>query len=334
MSLADRFFYMGGRIMSTAGRVGAFTPPAIMPKTMDRTGPFQTRPTRKQTGFVEYGEISLRVWSDADLTDLLKELQQQGVEQQLCVYGWDTDAIGAQVDMAQVLRLSAAPKSEPASDTEYEVTGVPDDNGVRQGVSLHAMEAEDGDGNTQGSPVDNGFAAAAVNIASNSVANPTVVTTATAHGLQTGDTVTIASHTGSTPAINGNHTVTVLSPTTFSVAVNVTVGGGASGTVRRTSTRGGGIVDLHVKNLDRDGASALQVTTVDSVDGAVWTSLGAFSAIAQDIDGTDPTAGESERIEIAASAVIDRYTALVWDFTGSPGGNETATLAAFLARNE
>lgn len=333
MSLAGRFFYMGGRIMSAAGRVGSFTPPSIMPKTQDRTGPFQTRPTRKQTGFVEYGELELSVWSEADLVALLQELVQQGVEEHLCVYGWDTDAIGAQVDMTKVLRLSAAPKGEPASETQYDITGVPDDDGVRQGVSLHAMEAEDADGNTQGTPVDNGFAAAAVNLTSSSVANPTVVTTATAHGLLTGDTVTIAGHS-STPTINGDRTVTVVSPTTFTVAVNVTVGGGAAGTVRRTSTRGGGLADLHVSDLDRDGGTALQATVYDSVDGAVWVSLGAFAAIASDIDGTDPTAGTSQRIEIAANVVIDRYTAVVWDFTGSPGGSETATFAAFLARNE
>ena len=72
---------------------------------------------------------------------------------------------------------------------------------------------------------------AAINILSNSAANPTVVTTATAHGLSTGATVLIANHAGSTPAINGSRVVTVLTPTTFSVPVNVTAGGGASGTV-------------------------------------------------------------------------------------------------------
>jgi hypothetical protein len=77
---------------------------------------------------------------------------------------------------------------------------------------------------------------AAINLTSNSVANPTVVTTSTAHGLVTGDTVLIANHTGSTPAINGTKVVTVLTATTFTVAVNVTVGGGASGTVASEPT--------------------------------------------------------------------------------------------------
>ena len=65
---------------------------------------------------------------------------------------------------------------------------------------------------------------AGVGITSASVANPTVITTAT-HGLTTGDTVIITGITGSTPAINGAYVVTVLSTTTFTIPVNVTVAG-------------------------------------------------------------------------------------------------------------
>ena len=63
------------------------------------------------------------------------------------------------------------------------------------------------------------------NINSSSVANPTVITTSAAHGLWTGNSILIAGHTGSAPDINGNHTVTVISSTTFSIPVNVTVAG-------------------------------------------------------------------------------------------------------------
>jgi hypothetical protein len=58
-----------------------------------------------------------------------------------------------------------------------------------------------------------------------SQANPTVVTSAN-HGLSTGETITI-SGSNSTPSINGNRTVTVLTSTTFRVAVNVTTAGNA-----------------------------------------------------------------------------------------------------------
>lgn len=58
----------------------------------------------------------------------------------------------------------------------------------------------------------------------NSVANPTVITTAAAHGLMSGDLIQTFDST-STPALSGQYAVTVISPTTFSVPVNVTVGG-------------------------------------------------------------------------------------------------------------
>lgn len=63
-------------------------------------------------------------------------------------------------------------------------------------------------------------------ISGNTAANPSVITTATPHGLSSGMTVVI-SGSNSTPSINGSRVVTVISATTFSVAVNVTVAGTA-----------------------------------------------------------------------------------------------------------
>jgi hypothetical protein len=62
-------------------------------------------------------------------------------------------------------------------------------------------------------------------VTSSSVANPTVITTGVSHGFTTGQPVTIAGHTGSTPAISGTYIATVLSANTFSIPVTVTVGG-------------------------------------------------------------------------------------------------------------
>ena len=66
-------------------------------------------------------------------------------------------------------------------------------------------------------------------IVSNSIANPTVVTTLAAHGLATGDTVFFTNSTTSSPSLTTTpqQVVTVISPTTFSVPVNVTVAGTA-----------------------------------------------------------------------------------------------------------
>jgi hypothetical protein len=76
-------------------------------------------------------------------------------------------------------------------------------------------------------------ASSSVNITSSSTANPTVITAAAAHGLFSGDIVTIAGHS-STPNINGEHVITWLSTTTFSIPVNVSSGGGEAGTITGT----------------------------------------------------------------------------------------------------
>lgn len=73
-----------------------------------------------------------------------------------------------------------------------------------------------------------------VAITSSSVANPSTITTA-ANAFISADTVTIAGHTGSTPAIDGERVATVVSGTTFTIPLNVT-GGGTLGTARLSST--------------------------------------------------------------------------------------------------
>lgn len=73
-----------------------------------------------------------------------------------------------------------------------------------------------------------------VAITSSSIANPTVITTA-AHTFVSGDTVTIAGHTGSTPAVDGDRVATVVNGTSFTVPLNVT-GGGTGGTARLSAT--------------------------------------------------------------------------------------------------
>jgi hypothetical protein len=58
-------------------------------------------------------------------------------------------------------------------------------------------------------------------LASATVANPTVVTSAVPHGLVSGQSVTIAGTTNGTAELNGTHVATVTSRTTFTVPVNV-----------------------------------------------------------------------------------------------------------------
>lgn len=74
----------------------------------------------------------------------------------------------------------------------------------------------------------------AITITSSSVANPTVILTASAHGFATGDAVRIQGHSGSTPDLNAQWVVTVTDSTHFTIPEVVTVGG-SGGTVRRFS---------------------------------------------------------------------------------------------------
>lgn len=71
-------------------------------------------------------------------------------------------------------------------------------------------------------------------IASNTLANPTVVTSI-GHGLVTGDTIVIGG-SNCTPTIDGSRVITRLSDDTFSVPVNVT-GAGTAGYYAKTLTQ-------------------------------------------------------------------------------------------------
>lgn len=79
-----------------------------------------------------------------------------------------------------------------------------------------------------------GYVGPKIDVVSSSVANPSVITTAIAHGLVTGETVFFENHPSTPPLSNTSQVVTVLNATQFTVPVNVTAGG-AGGTMQRTT---------------------------------------------------------------------------------------------------
>jgi len=104
-------------------------------------------------------------------------------------------------------------------------------------TSVFTVEAQTFDARTNGTPTTNPSpslwmktGATQGSITANTLANPTVVTSA-AHGLTSGDTVHITG-SNSTPTIDGARVATVLSSDTFSVPVNVGTAGTA-GTWRK-----------------------------------------------------------------------------------------------------
>lgn len=144
----------------------------------------------------------------------------------------------------------------------------------------------------------------AVNITSNSIANPTVVTTPTPHGLTTGDIVLISGVTLSSPTINGSRTVTVLTANTFSVAVNVTVAG-VGGSFVRVNSNAGGVGYLQVTAYS--GFTGVLHKIVHSPDDTVYAALVSFTNIT--------AAPGKERIEVTGT--VDRYLSSNIDVTGA-----------------
>jgi len=168
-----------------------------------------------------------------------------------------------------------------------------------------------GDGDTESTSLDQADYAPVLSIVDSNADDSVQVVD---HGLITGDTVLIAGH-DSTPSIDGDQTVTVVDSDNFSVdGIDITVGGTAAGTIKKTSSTGV-IVDLHVSSLDLGGGSGLAVIVQDSPDDSVWSTIASFASV------TSEAAGTAERITVAGH--IERYLSITWAFTG--GSSQTAT---------
>lgn len=146
-------------------------------------------------------------------------------------------------------------------------------------------------------------------ITSSSVANPTVITSPLAHGLRTGDEITISGHTGSTPDINGVRTVIVTADNTFTIPLNVTVAG-TGGSFEKLIQADQGIC-FSINHLDVVGP--LFWNLQNDVDGEYWDDT------AKD---WDPSLVWNElpfEDELGADGSIprSRSNAIVWP--GSPG---------------
>ena len=141
-------------------------------------------------------------------------------------------------------------------------------------------------------------------IASNSIANPSVVTCPVAHGLTTGDLILISGVSTSSPTINGERAVTVIGETTFSVPVNVGTGG-TGGSFVRANSSGGGAGYQQVTALS--GFSGFVGKIRDSADDTTYADLVTFA---------DVTAAPNAQ-RVAVAGVVDRYLSYDGNVTGS-----------------
>lgn len=267
-------------------------------------------------------EFSQAGWYDDTVNGYHTALNEQQATLRVLTYGFSGNTIGqpfsgaAGVYAQQYGRVATRNALHKAT-AKYAITGVAED-----GVILHALGAETADGNTEGATsVDrNGETTVpTVAIATSSVANPTVITTSTPHGLVSGDKVMIAGHSGSTPAVNGEQTATVTGATTFTVPINVTVGG-TGGTVKRLSTQEGGAAYLACSALTLAGYTNLTVKVRHSQDDATYVDLVAMTA---------RTGTGAERKTVAGT--VYRHLAAAWAWTGA-GAAKTGTFMLGFAR--
>jgi hypothetical protein len=157
----------------------------------------------KEIGDVYFNDV---LSTDARFSGLQRVNKHLGSEEQAA--DTDLDAELTAWTSAHRLRGLAYIYVRLKWDQNVWVTGIPNIKAVVKGKKLWDPRA------------------ATVAITSSSVANPTLITTGSAHGLAVGDQVYITGHAGATPKIDGEYEVlsTPLT-TTFTIRVNVTVGG-------------------------------------------------------------------------------------------------------------
>lgn len=260
---------------------------------------------------------------------IIAGLQTKVGVQQLAAYGLESDAIGAECVLLngpivskfnRVADLGELTKANP----EYVVT-----DAHRRGMVVHGRTDETGDFDTESTPADQATAPRlrAIAIVSSFLlgGSPvlTEITTATAHGLTTGQTVLISGHTSS-PSINGHYPVTVTGPTTFTIEATTGAGspGGTGGSFVVTSSQGG-FADLHVTELDLGGHTGLDLDLIHSADGITFAPVLSFATV------TAVAATHAQRV--STSSQIERYTAIDGDFTGA--GSPVAKPFVGLHRN-
>lgn len=200
------------------------------------------------------------------------------------------------------------------ANVDYKVSG-----DLNRGTIVQPLATKTGDWNTKtdGTQVDytNDLSQQVIPITSNSIANPTVVTTPIPHGLATGDIILISGVATSSPTINGQRTVTVVSTTTFTVAVNVTVAG-TGGSFVRANSSGGGVGYQQVTALS--GFSGFVGKLRDSADDSTYADWATFANVT--------AAPAAERVAVAGT--VDRYMS----FDGNVTGTGSITVFAGYAR--
>jgi hypothetical protein len=211
--------------------------------------------------------------------------------------------VGTQSAYAMAYEVVGAVKALTKANVTYQANGA-----IELGLIIQSRTAKTVDWNTKtdGNSVDytTDPSQLVIPITSNSIANPTVVTTPVPHGLTTGQKILISGNVTSSPSINGAQTATVISATTFSVPVNVTVGGTGGSFVRANTVNGGAGYQFVP---DFTGFTGFIGKIRSSADDITYADLITFTNV------TGPQA--KERLTVAGT--IDRYISFNGDVTGA-----------------
>ncbi len=212
--------------------------------------------------------------------------------------------VGLQGVYQQEYEVLASRGALQKANAAYTVTGRRDPGSI-----LQPLEVKTADWNTEAAgqvdyTLDTGQQV--VPITSSSVANPSVITTTVPHGLTNGQLVLIAGHAGSTPSINGVHVATVISTTTFSIPVNVTVGG-TGGTLVRANSLNGGAGYQQITAFS--GFSGFVGKVRHSTDDVTYADLATFANVT--------SAPAKERVVVAPGTTVHRYLAFDGNVTGA-----------------
>lgn len=144
-------------------------------------------------------------------------------------------------------------------------------------------------------------------ITSATKASPCVVTTTVPHGLTSAQIILTSSNTLAGPSINSQQAVTVISTTTFSVAVDTSgsTGAGTGGTFVLASTVNGAVGYQAISAYS--GFTGVIGKIQHSPDDSTWADLITFVNVT-----SGPVAAR-----LTATGTVDRYTRYVRTVTGS-----------------
>lgn len=203
------------------------------------------------------------------------------------------------------------------ANAEHQLAGL-----VERGAIVQPLAAQTIDWNTHAlaTPVDytTDLSQYTIPITSATKASPCVVTTPNPHGLTTGQIILTTGNTLSGPSINSSQAVTVISTTTFSVAVDTSgsSGAGTGGTFVLGSTVNGGAGYQEVTAFS--GLTGYVGKIRHSADETTYADLATFVNVT--------SAPNGQRIAVAAGTTVNRYLCHDGDVTGT---GSVTVLSAF-----